>query len=131
MDSLVFTLNNTGTQVLAGYDAKGNPIYIYEGSLAVEGYTSGPDTGIQECTVAYTYSAPFSNLSSTDFVYLINDSLPAMEESIRYSEPPVTSGTVITVQTSLTAVQSTVTESFAHFQAATSPYHSVRTYSLP
>jgi hypothetical protein len=131
MDSLVFTLNNTGTQVITGYDNKGNPIYEYEGSLAVQGHTSGPDTGIQPCTVAYTYSAPFSNLSSQDFVYLINDSLPPLEESIRYSEPPVTSGTVITVQTSLTATQSTVTESFAHFQVASSPYHSVRTYSLP
>jgi hypothetical protein len=131
MDSLAFTLNNTGSQVLTGYDGKGNPIYDYEGSLAVEGYVSGPDTGIQECTVAYTYSAPFSNLSSQDFVYLINDTLPPLEETIRYSEPPVTSGTVITVQTSLTAAQSTVTESFAHFQPASSPFHSVRAYSLP
>ncbi len=131
MDSLVFTLNNTGTQILEGYDMKGNPIYSYSGNLAVEGHVSGPDTGLQECTIAYTYSAPFANMSSKDFVYLINDSLPRLEESIRYSEPPVTSGTQVTVQTYLTAGQTTTTSSFAHFQLATSPYSTEQTFTLP
>jgi hypothetical protein len=130
LDSLPLTLSNSGYSALAGFTQAGDSIIIYHGSIDFAGNISGSDS-LEQARVTATFGAAAdSNSNFNQSEYVIGGHLPALQ-SIPYTKPPVTSGTAVTVRTFLWGRMNTVTEGFAHFQQAVSPYSSVQTFIIP
>ncbi len=131
MDSLAFTITNTGSKFSNGFDSHGDSIYGYAGTLTMSGRVFGSDS-LEEAHMDVTFGSvanPIMTQSPT--CYIVNDSLPSNGMIINYQEPPVPSGTVVTVRSYLYAMPSKV--AFKKFQQATTPYpyNVVRTITLP
>jgi hypothetical protein len=130
LDSLPLTLTNSGYSELAGFTSNGDSIIIYHGSIGFAGKVSGSDS-LEEARVTPTFGAAAdTNFNFSQNEYVIGGQLPALQ-SIPYTKPPVTSGTAVIVRSYLWARITQKTETFTHFQQATSPYSSVQTFIIP
>jgi hypothetical protein len=119
MDSLVFTVTNTTEDSTASN---------YLGLLSMSGYVSGPDSAVlvQGAIVAS------GGISQAPGVVLTNGKISNLTNgAIGYNEPPVVSGSVVTLRSYVSANLSIATERFTYFQQATSPFIVVRTIKLP
>ncbi len=117
-DSLVFTVTNTTEDSTQGR---------YEGVLTWTGYVSGPDS---LALVQGVIDASGDGISQPVQIVLINGKISNTNAAVGYNEPPVTSGSIVTLRSYLDANLSIAAERFKYFQQATSPIV-VRTIKLP